>query len=182
MTFRAKSLVLALASVAATGRLGLAQQTIKVAVVNSARAFESSSEGKKAALEIQTREDKLKADVQKLDDELNAMRAKLDAGRVTMTPEALAGLERDIETKTAARKRFAEDAEKEYHQLQVDLMSKVRDEMVTIINAMAKERGYDLVFDLGGSGLITFNPVLDITDEVVRRYDAMKLGVGPVKK
>ena len=47
-------------------------------------------------------------------------------------------------------------------------------EMVGIIEGLAKEKGLDLVLDLGASGTVFFNPAMDITAEVISRYDAAK--------
>jgi outer membrane protein len=54
--------------------------------------------------------------------------------------------------------------------------------MVTVIEAFRKEQGYDLVLDLGTSGVVTLNPAIEITDEIVRRYDATKAAAPPAKK
>jgi Skp family chaperone for outer membrane proteins len=54
--------------------------------------------------------------------------------------------------------------------------------MVAIVSILRKEKGYDLVLDMAASGAIDFDPALDITDELVRRYDASKTGGPPVKK
>ena len=43
--------------------------------------------------------------------------------------------------------------------------------MLSIVDELVKERGYDLVFDLSSSGLIYFQPALDITEEVIKKYD-----------
>jgi len=51
------------------------------------------------------------------------------------------------------------------------LIKKMRDEMLAIVDELVKERGYDLVFDLSSSGLIYFQPALDITEEVIKKYD-----------
>jgi Skp family chaperone for outer membrane proteins len=117
-----------------------------------------------------------------LDDAIRALQNRYSTGRLTMTQEALMGLQADIETKTTERKRFEEDKTREFQQFQFNLVQKIRDEMVTIIQALRKERGYDLVLDLGTSGIVDFDPSLDITAEVVRRYDASKAGAPPVKK
>lgn len=159
-----------------------AQQTSKIAIINSQVAFESSAEGKKAAAQMQERDTKVKGDIQKLDDAIRALQNRMSTGRLTMTQEALLGLQGDIEKKTTERKRFEEDATRDFQQFQFNLVNKIREEMVTIIQALRKERGFDLVLDLGTSGIVDFDPVLDITDEVVRRYDASKAGAPPVKK
>ena len=44
---------------------------------------------------------------------------------------------------------------------------------------MGKENGLDIIFDLGKSGAIYFSPTVDITAEVITRYDASK---APTKK
>ncbi len=159
-----------------------AQQLSKFAVINSQQAFETSAEGKKAAAQMQERDQRYKADLQKLDDAIRALQNRFNTGRLTMTQEALVGLQTDIEQKTTERKRFEEDKTREFQQFQFNLVQKIRDEMVTIIQALRKERGYDLVLDLGTSGIVDYDPALDITAEVVRRYDASKAGAPPVKK
>jgi hypothetical protein len=62
-----------------------------------------------------------------------------------------------------------------------NVLKRIREEMIKIVNAMAKEKGYDFVFDEAQSGLIYFSPAFDITDELVRRYDAVKSGGSTVK-
>jgi outer membrane protein len=47
---------------------------------------------------------------------------------------------------------------------------------------MRKDMGLDLIFDLTRSGTVYYSPALDLTDEVVRRYDASKAAAPPVKK
>ena len=54
--------------------------------------------------------------------------------------------------------------------------------MVAVIEALAKERGLELVLDTATSGVVTASPTIDITDEVVRRYDQTKAATPPVKK
>jgi len=159
-----------------------AQQTIKIAIINSARAFELSTEGKKAVAQFQERDTRIKNDIQKLDDAIRALENRMNTGRLTMTQEALLATQSDIDKKTTERKRYEEDATRDFQQFQANIVQRIRTEMVTIIQALRKERGYELILDLQGSGVVDFEPGIDITDEVVRRYDASKGGAPPVKK
>ncbi len=180
---RAKSLIpLILSFVLTLAAVSFAQQTLKIAIVNSQKAFETSIEGKKAMAQMQDRDAKVKADIQKMDDAIRALENRLNTGRLTMTQEALMAASADLEKKQTERKRYEEDATRESQQFGASLVSRLRSDMVSIIDVLAKERGYDLVLDLGTSGVVTFNPAIDITDEVVRRYDASKAAVPPVKK
>ncbi len=159
-----------------------AQQPTKIAIVNSMVAFQNSIEGKKATQQMQERDTNVKGNIQKLDDAIRVMENRLTTGRLTMTQEALMSLQADIDKKTTERKRYEEDATRDFTQFRDNLIQRIRDEMVTIIKALRKEKGYDLVLDLTTSGIVDFDPTTDITEEVVKRYDAAKAAVPPVKK
>ncbi|MGA2361300.1 MAG: OmpH family outer membrane protein [Candidatus Aminicenantales bacterium] len=159
-----------------------AQQTVKIVVVNSARAFERSAEGKKAIAQLQQRDAKIKADIQSKEDAIRALESRLNTGRMTMTQDALLALQVDIDKKSTERKRYEEDGARDFAQFRDNLVARIRAEMVTIIIALRKEKGYELVLDLASSGVVDFDPALDVTDEVIRRYDASKAAAPPVKK
>jgi|WetSurMetagenome_2_1015567.scaffolds.fasta_scaffold123210_2 outer membrane protein len=150
------------------------QQAVKVGVINSQKAFETSAEGKKTAVQLKDRDAKLKSDFARMDSELQSLQAKLGAQRMTMSPEALLQLQNDIDKKTTARTRYQEDASRDIQKFQYDIVQRVRADMVSVVDAVAKEKGLDLVLDLGGSGIVYFNKALDITDEVIKRYDESK--------
>jgi outer membrane protein len=159
-----------------------AQQSAQIAVINGRRAFEGSAEGKKAIAQFQQRESKIRADIQKLDDSILALQSRLNTGQLTMTKEALAATQLDLQKKTTERKRYEEDATRDYREFQQKLTDRIKAEMVTIIQALRKEKGYEIILDLASSGVVDFEPALDITDEVIRRYDASKGAAPPVKK
>jgi Skp family chaperone for outer membrane proteins len=168
--------------VLAVAAAGYAQQASKIAVINAQMAFETSVEGKKAVTQMQDRGNKIKAELQKQDDAIRLLENKLTTGRLTMTNEALMGIQADIEKKTTERKRYEEDQTREADQFANNIILKIRGEMVAIIEALAKERGYDLVLDMVPGGVVTSSPTVDITKEVVARYDQSKAAVPPVKK
>ncbi len=161
-----------------------AQQVTKIAIINSQKAFETSAEGKKALGQLQDLDTRIKTNLQKMDDAIRLLENRLNTGRLTMTNEAVIGIQSDIDKKTTERKRYEEDQAREAQQLSANLIQKIRNEMVTIIENLAKERGLELVLDTATSGVVTASPTIDITDEVVRRYDQSKspTPAPPVKK
>jgi len=164
------------------GTASFAQPAVKIVVVNAGRAFEASAEGKKAIAQFQARESKIKADIQKLDDTVQALQSRLATGRLTMTQEALLATQADLDRKTTERKRYEEDASREYGLFRDNLANRIKAEMIAIIQTLRKEKGYEIILDLASSGVVDFEPALDITDEVIRRYDASTVSVPPVKK
>ncbi|MCJ7589228.1 MAG: OmpH family outer membrane protein [Candidatus Aminicenantes bacterium] len=156
-------------------------QTSKIAVINSPAAFQTSVEGKRAASQFQTREDKIKGDLARIDNELRALETRLSTQRLTLTNEAVVQLQADFDRKTTERKRTEEDATRDYQQFQMNVMQKIRSDMIAIVSQIAQERGFDAVLDVAASGIVYFNQTIDITGEVVRRYDASK-AASPQKK
>jgi outer membrane protein len=160
----------------------LAQQPPRIVVINAGRAFEESSEGKKAIAQFQERDSKIKADIQKLDDSIHALQSRLNTGRLTMTQDALLATQADLDRKTTERKRYEEDAGRDFGLFRDKLVNRIKAELIAIIQVLRKEKGFELVLDLGSSGVVDFEPTLDITDEIILRYNGSKAVTSPVKK
>lgn len=153
--------------------VGFAQQG-KLGVVNSQEVLEKSSEGKKAIAQLEEKRKSNQDRLSKLDEEIRKLETKLNTQRLTLTSEAMIQLSSDIEKKRTERKRLAEDSLRELQDLQLRLFNRVQGELIPIIEEIGKEKNLDIILDLANSGAIYFNPVIDLTTEVIRRYDASK--------
>jgi len=149
-------------------------QTVKVGVVNSQEILEKSVEGKKAISQLEEKNRKTQQDLAKLDDQIRQLETRLNTQGLTMTQEAIISLSADLDRKRTERQRMAEDATKEMQELQQRLYLKIQNEVMPIINKLGQEKGLDLILDLRASGVLYFNPVIDLTSEVIKRYDATK--------
>lgn len=152
----------------------LAQSPLKVAIVNSQKAFDQSLEGKKAVTILQEREEQFRNELKKMDEEIKSLRQKMTSQALTLSSEARSQLQRDLDRKEADRQKYEQENSRNFEQFKSQLIKRIREEMLAVIDEMIKERGYELVFDLSTSGLIYYQPELDITDEVIKRYDASK--------
>lgn len=154
---------------------GLAQSQITVAIINSQKAFDESTEGQKAVAILQEREEQMKSQLKKLDEEIKKLKDRLASQRLTLSTEAQSQLQLEIDQKEAARLKYEQESSHDFEQFKSQLIKRIRDEMLAIIDDLVKERDYELVFDLSGSGLIHYKPELDITDEVIKLYDLSKV-------
>ncbi len=153
---------------------GFAQQTLKIAVVNSNEVLQKSAEGKKVMAQLQSKDSKAQADIAKMDEDIRVLETRLNTQRLTLTQEALMSMQADLERKRKERTRFAEDQVSEMNELTQRLFNRIQSELLPIIEAVGKEKNLDLIFDLERSGAIYFNPVTDITAEIIQKYDASK--------
>jgi Skp family chaperone for outer membrane proteins len=155
--------------------LGFAQQAPKIAAVDLQRTLEQSAEGKNVLTQLRQKEQAIIGELDRYDKQILTLETKLKTQQLTLTEEAQQKLAFDLETARVQRKRVEEDSTKEFQRLQFTLVSRLRNEVLTVIQGYVKERQVSLVFDLSApSGVVYCEPGLDITSEVIRRYDAAK--------
>jgi Skp family chaperone for outer membrane proteins len=66
-------------------------------------------------------------------------------------------------------------------ELQQTTSGQLLTQLLPIIEQLRKDKGLDVIFDLGKSGVVFVSPSLDLTAEVIRRYDAL-MAAPPAKK
>ena len=70
--------------------------------------------------------------------------------------------------------RFQEDANAEVQQLQQELQGDFQEKLRPVVDALVKELAIGLLFSAGDAGAIYVDPSLDITGEVIKRFDSGK--------
>ena len=154
---------------------GYSQQAIKIGVVNSQDVLERSAEGKRVMAQIQDKDKQTQDRIGALDEEIRNLETRISTQRLTLTNEAMMQLSSDLERKRTERKRFGEDSLREMQEFTTRLFQRVQTELLPIIEQLGKDKGLDIIFDLARSGAIYFNPTIDMTQEVITRYDASKV-------
>lgn len=152
----------------------LAQSAAKIGVINSQEILEKSAEGKKAISRLQEKERASQAELNKLNEEIRQLENRLNTQQLTLSQESALQLNAQLDKKRTDQKRRSEDALRELQELQFQLFNKIQNELIPIINQLGQEKGQDLILDLAKSGAVYINPAVDMTAEVIRRYDAQK--------
>lgn len=151
-----------------------AQQNLKIGVINSQEVLDKSIEGKKVIVRLEERRKQSQANLAKLDDEIRQLETKLNTQRLTLTEEAVLQYSSDLDRKRTERQRMGEDSYRDLQELSNRLFTKLQGELLPIIEQIGKEKGLDIIFDLGKSGAVWWSPTIDITAEVIKKYDAAK--------
>ena len=154
--------------------VGYAQQPMKFGVVNSQEVLEKSAEGKRVTAQLEAKNKTLQEDLARMDDRIRDLETRLNTQRLTLSQEALTNLVADLEKQRTDRTRFVEDSRRELNDLTQRLFNRLQTELRPVITEIGKEKNLDMIFDIGGSGIIYFNPVVDLTQEVIVKYDASK--------
>jgi Skp family chaperone for outer membrane proteins len=154
--------------------MGITQETFDVGIIYSVKVMQTSAEGKKAMFTLKQKEQKINDELTKMDNQAKELEIKLSSQKLVLSLESQQQMAYDLEQLRTKKKRAEEDYTKEYKQLEFSLVTKIRNEVFPIIESVAKEKNFRLVLDLSVTGVAYVDPVIDITDEVIQRYDEVK--------
>ena len=147
-------------------------QGAKVAFINPQRVFQESTDGKAAVARVQVliaKKQKEGEDKAKL---LQGNQQKLQTSGSVMNDVARTQLEKEIEKQQKDAERFQQDAQAEINELQQEVQNEFVKKLTPIIDALAVEKGLQLVFNAAESGIAWATPGLDLTSEVIKKLDA----------
>jgi outer membrane protein len=152
----------------------------KLGIINPQSVLQSSSKGKEAI-------ERLKALQLAKQKRYEAMQKEIDSLEKESMSPALNAEARDKKTQDLANKRvdikrFTEDAQKESMAAQQKEFEKIQADLMPIIEKIAKENGFSLILDLNTAGVTYFEPGIDISEKVVKAYDAQSAAAAPAAK
>jgi outer membrane protein len=150
--------------------LPAAAQT-KVAVIDVQRVVSESDPGKEALQQLKTLQDAKVAEGQTMQQEINALQEQLNKQRFTVSEDKLAEMSKQLENKNIAMRRFEDDAKRELEDARRKQLGGLEAKILPIINAIGQEQGFTLIFNKFQSGLVYADEAVDITDEVIQRFN-----------
>ncbi len=151
---------------------GATESGITLAYVSLDRITQVSAEGKIATARIQALAQQKNNEIGERQKQLQASQQKLQAGGTVLSAAAQLQLEREIERLGLDIQRMQEDAQVDVTELQAELQAQFEEKLMPIINEVVKERGIDFLFSRVEAGIVFANPALDLSDEIIRRFDA----------
>ncbi|MSO82523.1 MAG: OmpH family outer membrane protein [Acidobacteria bacterium] len=146
----------------------------KYAFVNIQRIAAESAAGKTLAGKVQAMNQQKVNELNEKNKALQAAQQKLDAGGTVLSPTAVAQLQKDIERQQIDIQRFTEDAQQDVTNLQTQLQEEFQARLSPVIQQVATERALDMLFSVVDSGLVWADQSLDITTDVIQKFDAAR--------
>ncbi len=144
----------------------------KFAYVDLQRVAAESVEGQAANAKVQELSEQKLAEIEEKNTMLQVSQQKLAQGQTVLSPDVRLQLQREIDRMLLEIERFSQDAEVEVGTLQQTLQIEFQQRLLPVIDQVANERQLDSIFSLGESGLVWAASSLDLTDEIIRQFDA----------
>ena len=144
----------------------------KYAFVNIQRVAAESGQGKALSSRVQALNTQKLTQLNEKNKALQTSQQKLDSGASVLSDVARGQLEKDIDRQQTEIQRFTDDAQKEVQDLQTELQSEFQQKLGPVIQQVEQERKLEILFSALDAGIIWADAGLDLTSEVIRRFDA----------
>ena len=148
-------------------------QGAKIGFVNLQAIAQLSVDGKAAAARVNIVAQKKQTEAADKARLLQSNQQKLETSGSVMSPAAVAQLQKDIERQTLEGQRFEQDAQAELNELQQQLQQEFQTKLMPVLEAISKEKGLQVLFSAGDSGVVWAEPGIDLTLDAVARLDKM---------
>ncbi len=151
----------------------------KIAFVVLQRVVAESNDGKQASAKVQALQQRKVAELNERQKAAQALQEKLDKSGAVMSEAARVDLTKQVERAQVDMQRATQDAQAEVQELQQQLQEEFQRRIAPIIEVVGKERGLYYIFNGPDSGLVWADAALDITADVVKKFDAAMKAAPP---
>jgi len=158
---------LALAILACSAFLGIANAQIKLAVINSQKAILETEEIKKAQLELTAKYKPRQDQLEKLQKDLQDIQNQLQGGKLNQLGEQ--ELTAQGQRKQRELQRLQQDLQEDADKDRNEILQRAGTRMQEVVKKLADEKGLDIVVD--SANTLFFKTSLDLTPDAVAGYN-----------
>lgn len=152
----------------------------KIAFINIPRIAAESIEGKTSTSRVNTLRERKLAELTAKNKQVETAQQKLSSGGL-LSDDARAATQKEIDKLNVEIQRMQQDAEAEMQDLQQQLQLDFQRKLSPVIQQIAVEKGLHMLISTD-AGLVWAEPGLDLTSEIIKRFDAAAAGAKPPVK
>jgi outer membrane protein len=153
-----------------------AHADVRLAYVDIQRALNECRAGKAAKIQFRGRIERLQAQLEGEQNEVERLKRELEQKGSLMQPDQRQNLEDDYEKKSRHFQDDYKNARDELQEKDNQVTGAIVRDLATVVREIGAKNGYTMVMEKGT--LLWAIPATDITDQVIRAYDAMKVRPG----
>ena len=148
-----------------------AQAPTRIGYIDLARVLARSAAGVAAREQLEREKATMQREMDGKRVELDKLRDELEKKGSLMTADARRDREETMERKRRDATRLADDFQRELGRKEQVLAQKVLQDLTFVIERVGKQKGYYLVLERRGAGVLFSAPEADLTDEIIKVYD-----------
>ena len=146
-------------------------QTLKIGYINSAEIVAAAPGSQEAQAQFEQEVQSSQDEITRLETELQNMQQQLQQQSLTLSPEARANREQQIQLRGAEAQQRVTQLSEQMNRRREDLVQPIMDQITAVIEAIREEGNYALILDTAAGSIISADPALDLTQEVITRLE-----------
>lgn len=155
-------------------------QTLKIGYINSQEILVNAPAAEAAQAAFDAEMAGYQNEITQLETELQNLETALQQQQLTLSPEARQNREQQLQQKFQEYQQRTTQLQEVANQRRAALIQPVMDNITTIIEQLREEGAYALILDAAAGSIVSADPALDLTQEVIARLQAADAaGVGP---
>lgn len=154
-------------------------QAQKIGIIDSDRVVAESTRGQAAIASLKKIEEQKRTELVTLQQEITDLRKRIEDGAQALAQDRLKELQVQAEDKMIALRRKQDDAQREFEAAQTEAFRGIEEQIIRIIDEIGREGGYTVIFNKFRSGLVFAADGIDITDQVLTRFNASSPAATP---
>ncbi len=160
-----------LATIFVFGIMAIPAKATTFAVVDFYKVINNSKRGKAHRQTIEDEVNRRKEALMKLQAEFEKSMDEFRQKRLVMTPSQITEREDQLRSQQRAIERKSADYEEEIKRKDEQLSGEVVGKLRELTEQVAREKNIDVVFERGSVNVIYAGPAVDISDELLKRFD-----------
>lgn len=155
-----------------------AADAAKIGVIDFEKIMKESSAGKMNQKVLNTKGQELKGRLEKEKQALDEINRSFEREALVLSDEKKREKERDFRDQIEDFKKMQEDFANELKSLEIKLINEMQKAVFDIANDLGKQEKYGLIIERKNAGVIYVPDQVDITDLVIKKYNAMTAAQG----
>jgi outer membrane protein len=147
---------------------------VKVGILDMQKLQMESKNFKKVAKRFEDKFESLKKKIQKEQNILKKAEEEWEKQSSMLSSEARETKRIELEKKRMNYKHVAEDYSSQLRNAELEVQREVGKDLDKIVKDIGDKKGYTIILERRTIGLVYYADGLDITDEVIKAYDALK--------
>ncbi|MBI5446240.1 MAG: OmpH family outer membrane protein [Deltaproteobacteria bacterium] len=143
----------------------------KIGVVDFQRCLNESKVGQKLKAEFSAHAQKAQAEFEKKETDLKQLREAIEKQGLVLSPAARVEKEKEYNDKRELFKEQFRATQQALQRQDQELTGRISRELQAIALKVGESEGYALILEKLESGVLFAGKEIDLTDEVIRRYD-----------
>jgi outer membrane protein len=146
-----------------------AQTSVKIGYIDSQAILDQDPSARQAQQQFEASLATYQSEVQQMGEELQRLIEQYEQQQAMLSEEAKANRQEQIRLRQTQYQQRIQELEQQATLRQAELVEPVMERISAIIDALRSEGQYSMIFDVAAQGIISADPALDLTPEVIRR-------------